>query len=286
MSFIYAIKHTTEYEGDVYKCVDIYSDTKVLLEGTSKANWGDRTRKQIEKYGLIKTIIVSSKCCISFAGNNISHAHDLLCKLYEIQQFSEDDLLKLALTIHQRAPKDEIEFIICLADETNETEIICIKNGEIQRNCTVAWIGSYDAFSCLQKYRFENLEHSDNFSTAFMYAVQHCGDDSVGGFCINVGFSNSSKEFLYKARMESVTERAKKLVSGMPILIGGNAEEGAYTAYYHESNEDVAIEIEQANITLLYTKKYRLHKEDVLNPKTKHFLLPLVVETDTGKVIE
>lgn len=286
MSFVYAIKHTIEYHGDVYKCTDIYSDTKVSLEGTSRANWGDRTRNQIEKYGLIKTIILSPKCCISFAGNNISHAHDLLCKLYEIQQFSKDELLNLALVIHRKAPNNEIEFIICLADETDEIEIICIKNGEMHRNCTVAWIGSYDAFSYLQKYRLENPALFDNSCTAFMYAVQHCGDDSVGGFCANVGFSNSSKGFLYKERMESVTERAKKLVSGMQIPIGGSAEEGAYTAYYHESNEDVAIEIEQANITLLYTKKYRLHEEDVLNPNTKHFLLPIVVETDTGKVIE
>lgn len=285
MSFVYAIKHTIEYDGDVLKCTDIYSDTKVSIEGTSKANWGDRTRNQIEKYGLIKAIILSPKCCIAFAGNNISHAHSLFRKLYEIQQFSEEDLLNLALTIHRQAPEDEIEFIICLADKTNETEIICIKNGEMQRDCTVAWIGSYDAFSCLQKYRFENPALSDNFSAAFMYTVEHCGDDSVGGFCVNVGFSNWSKEFLYKARLESVTERAKKLVPGMQIPIGGSAEEGAYTAYYHESNEDVAIEIEQANVTLLYTKKYRMHEEDVLNPDTKHFLLPLVVETDTGKVI-
>lgn len=285
MSFVYAKKYTTEYEGGVHKRIDIYSDTKVLLEGTSKANWGDRTRNQIEKYGLIKTIIVSPKCCISFAGNNISHAHDLLSKLYEIQQFSEDDLLNLALTIHQQAPKDEIEFIICLADETNETEIICIKNREMQRNCTVAWIGSCYAFSCLQKYRFENPALFNNYLAAFKYAVRHCGDDSVGGLEISVGFNNATKQFIYNFRMESVVECEQKLISGMQIKIGGNAGEGAYTVYYRESNEDVLIEIEQANITLLYTKKYRLHEEDVFNPNTKHFLLPLVVETDTGKVI-
>lgn len=285
MSFVYARKYTKEYGGCVYRFTDIYSDTKILLEGTSRLNWGNITRKLIEKYGLIKTVIVSPKCCISFAGNNISHAHDLLCKIYEIKQCSEDELLNLALTIHQQAPENEIEFIICLADETNETEIICIKNGEMRRNCVTAWIGSYAAFSNIQKYRFKNDGFSDNYLAAFKYAVQHCGDDSVGGFEISVGFSNLTKQFMYKFRMESVVEREQILKSGMQVKIGGNAEEGAYTIYYHESNEDVVINIEQANITLMYTKKYRLQDEDVSNPNTMHFLLPLIIETDSKKVI-
>ena len=60
----------------------------------------------------------------------------------------------------------------------------------------------------------------------------------------------------------------------------------AYTAHYCESNEDVIIIIEQANITLYYTKKYRIQNEDVDNKYTKHFLLPIVIESGTGKIID
>ena len=74
---------------------------------------------------MVKSIIIAPKCCISFAGNNIAHAHKLLSILYN-QQFTKEYLLDLALEIHCAAPDDDIEFIICLADEDNETELICI----------------------------------------------------------------------------------------------------------------------------------------------------------------
>ena len=86
--------------------------------------------------------------------------------------------------------------------------------------------------------------------------------------------------------MITVYEREQKVNTGALVKIAGTAEEGAYTAHYCESNEDVIITIEQANITLYYTKKYRLQNEDVDNKYTKHFLLPIVIESDTGKIID
>lgn len=124
MSFIYAKKYHEEINGEFFCRTNIFSDTKISLEGTSNCNWGTKTRKVLEKYGLIKSIIISPKCCISFAGNNIAHAHTLLSKLYDMEYFEEDKLVQTALDIHRKAPKGEIEFIICLADEKNSTEII------------------------------------------------------------------------------------------------------------------------------------------------------------------
>lgn len=284
MSFVYAIKYTRECEGHAHKCTHIYSDTKLTLDGTSKLNWGDNTRSAIERYGLIKSVIINPKCCISFAGNNIAFAHQLLEILYEMKEFSEEDLLHHALKIHTDHPPDKVEFIICLADENGETEITCIKNHSIQRNCSIAWIGSYDAFKSLRKYQSDNPARMDNHLCAFMHSMQDCGDETVGGFPICVIFDELEKGFEYQERLEIVTERAQEVISGMQIKLGGSAEEGAYTAHYRASNEDVIIDLEQANVTLLYTKKYRLNSEDVSNPHTKHFLLPIVVETDSCKV--
>ena len=284
MSFVYAIKYIRECEGHAHKCTHIYSDTKITLDGTSKLNWGEKTRSAIKRYGPIKLMFLRPKCCISFAGNNIALAHQLFETLCEMKEFSEEDLLHHALKIHTDHPPDKIEFIICLADENDETEIICIKEHTMQRNCSRAWIGSQDAFWTLRKYQSEKPELSDQYLTAFMYAMQHCGDETVGGFPIYVGFDTEEKEFVYQERLETAAERAQEVLPGMQIKLGGSAEEGAYTAHYRASNEDVVIDIEQAHITIFYTKKYRLHNKDVSNPYTKHFLLPIVVETDSGKV--
>lgn len=285
MSFVFAVKHTHEFDGCKKKLTYICSDTKVSLDGTSKETWGDKTWTLVNKYGLIKSVIVGSKCCVSFAGNNIAHAHKLLSQLYDKGMFSEDELLELALNIHRNAPVDDIEFIIAIADEEDETELICIKDGEMRRNCISAWIGSQRAFSCMQEYRLGKLENSKLYATAFNHAMHCCGDDSVGGFSISVHYDNSEKQFIYPCRLESEVVRAQEVMSGMQINMTGSAEEGACTLYYHPSSEDVAIEIGQANLMILYTKKCRLESKDSFNPHTQHFLLPILIRTDTQTII-
>lgn len=284
MSFVYAVKSPIEFDGQTHQLAHIYSDTKISLFGAIKANWGDMTRRSVERYGLIKSIIISPTCCISFAGNNIALAHQLLETLHELKKFSEEELLHHAFKIHSEHDPDDVEFIICLANEDGETEIICIKEGNIERNCLIAWIGSYDAFKALQKYRFDNPALSNSYFYAFTHALRHCGDETVGGFPIHVRFDEYTKEFEYAEGLVSVAERTQELLSGMQIKLGGTAAEGAYTAHYIASNEDVIIEFDQAHVTLLYTRKYRLQDEDTSNPHTKHFLLPIVVESDSGKV--
>ncbi len=285
MSFVFAVKYTHEFDGCTKKLTYIYSDTKVSLDGTSKETWGDKTWTLVNKYGLIKSVIVGPKCCVSFAGNNIAHAHKLLSQLYYKGMFSEDELLELALNIHHNAPVDDIEFIIAIADEEDETELVCIKDGEIRRNCISAWIGSQRAFSCMQEYRLGKPENSKLYATAFDHAMRCCGDDSVGGFSISVKYDSSERQFIYPCRLESEVVRAQEVMSGMQVNLTGSAEEGACTLYYHPSSEDFAIEISQANLTILYTKKYRLESKDSFNPHTQHFLLPILIRADTQTMI-
>ena len=249
MSFVYAVKFPIECDGQTHKCTHIYSDTKISLYGAVKSNWGDKTRCAVERYGLIKSIIISPNCCISFAGNNIALAHQLLETLHELNDFSKDTILHYAFKIHTDHPPDEVEFIICLASEDGETEIICIKEGNIERNCLIAWIGSYDAFRALQKYRFDNPVLSNSYFYTFTHALRHCGDETVGGFPIHVRFDEYTKEFEYAEGLVSVAERTQELLSGMQIKLGGTAAEGAYTAHYIASNEDVIIEYDRKRLT-------------------------------------
>ena len=285
MSFVFAVKHTFEFDGFEKKLTSIYSDTKVSLDGTSKETWGDQTWTLVNKYGLIKSIIVGPKCCVSFAGNNIAHAHKLLSQLYAKGMFSEDELLELAFNIHLNAPVDEIEFIIAIADEEDETELVCIKDGEMRRNCASAWIGSQRAFSCMQECRLGKPENSKLYAAAFNHAMRCCRDDSVGGFSIIVQYDSSEKQFIYPCRLESEVVRAQEVLSGMQVNLTGSAEEGACSLYYHPSSEYVAIEISQADLMLLYTKKYRLESKDSFNLHMQRFLLRIVITSDTQTII-
>lgn len=149
MSFIFAEK--SGY------CTQIYSDTKVTFDEQSKLNWGENTRNAMGTYGLIKSIIIRDNCCISFAGNDIRLAHKLLQQLIDLGEFSEDQLLDCALKIHRSAPLNDIEFLVCIADKHDETNIICIKEKEITFNCSNAWIGSETAFLKMQELRIREF---------------------------------------------------------------------------------------------------------------------------------
>lgn len=123
MSFIFAEKSKS--------LTAIYSDTKVTFDERSKLNWGEKTRNAMGVYGIIKSIIVRDNCCVSFAGNDVRFVHELLQEVADLGEFSEDQLLDCAWKIHKSAPPDDIEFIICTADDNDETHITCISLIEI-----------------------------------------------------------------------------------------------------------------------------------------------------------
>lgn len=51
MSFIYAVKESIKYDSCMRELTCIYSDTKISLDGTCKANWGNQTRKMMNIMG-------------------------------------------------------------------------------------------------------------------------------------------------------------------------------------------------------------------------------------------
>lgn len=132
MSFIYAEKNYIQHLDQRFPVTHIYSDTRLVIDEASSLNWNPSTLSAIKKYGIIKSIILGPRCCISFAGNNIAYAHQLLEQLHTWQSFTGKQLIDFAYQIHKSAPVDDIEFIICLADENDETHITCIKNNTIE----------------------------------------------------------------------------------------------------------------------------------------------------------
>lgn len=280
MSFIFAEKNKA--------LTAIYSDTKVTFDERSRLNWGVKTQNAMSVYGMIKSIIVRDNCCVSFAGNDVRLAHKLLQEATDLGEFSEDQLLDRAWKIHKSAPPDDIEFIICTADDNDETHIACIKNGKLSRDCINAWIGSGVAFSKMQELRMRELSmgKQPNADDLFGRALQECKDESVGYFGITTIFSSVEHGFFYTERLQMTVERRQTVKPGDKVKFRASAAEGGYTIYQHWSNEDVRLDIVQADLSILFTKKYRLDTSDSANSNTKHFLLPIPFRTSTGAVID
>lgn len=286
MSYIYAEKSYILFEDKKIPNTHIYSDTKITLDEAGKLNWGTNTYNAINRYGMIKSIIISPRCCISFAGNNIAYAGKLFEQLCERGSFSDEQLYDCALKIHQSAPPDDIEFIICIADDNDETHIACIKNNTIMVDCLTAWIGSRQAFQKMQQIRIDEgmrckVPVKIPSGEAFKRALQESGDDSVGGFDILVTYDSSKHSFLYTERMETAMERPEIVEPGKYVRTYGTAAEGGCTIYYYGSSEDVLIEIEQADLSVLYTRKIRVENGNTC----AHFLLPVPIRTSTQQVI-
>lgn len=127
MSFVYAEKIKYTLEDKQIQGIKIYSDTKVSIEGAVKTNWSEQQKKAIEKYGMCKSIIINSRCCISFAGNNIFLLQTLFDQLIKWGKFEINQLIEYAYKIHLSEHKDDIEFIICYVDDNNDKRIVCIK---------------------------------------------------------------------------------------------------------------------------------------------------------------
>ncbi|MCH5192591.1 MAG: hypothetical protein J1F11_01430 [Oscillospiraceae bacterium] len=280
MSFVYAEKSQTKFENDMYNCTKIYSDTKTTLTGAYLSNWSDKTRMAIEKYGFIKSAIINPKFSVSFAGNNTLYAHKLLEWISSKPKFTDEDVINKAFELHMSTDKDDIEFILCYVDN-DETHITCIKERNIDIDCSSAWIGSYKAFCKMQELRTSSNTSLDLFKKA----VEECEDDSVGGFIICTSYFENEQKFLFPERTELYKERQQIVQPDGEIIFSGSAATGDCTIRFHESENDVIIDFDQNNTSIIYTNKFRYSQIDIDNPNIKFFLLPIIFETDTHKIL-
>ena len=283
MSFVYAEKTQLHFEEEKINITHIYSDTKTELIGAYKANWSEEAYKMICRYGFTKCINICPKISLSFAGNNVAYAHNLLNWIYKTSKFEIDDLINKAYEIHMSADKDDIEFILCYADDENDTHICCIKERTLQRDVPSAWIGSYAAFRKMQEIRMQEDNSKNNTLDCFKRAVEECKDDTVGGFVICDRFDYGTNQFVFQERFEAYACREQMVPLGGEILFSRPAETGDCTIHYIEDPYDVIMEFYQINKTLLYTQRYRYSDKDVINTDTNHFLLPMIIDTTTNK---
>ena len=289
MSFVYAEKNRITINDDTIYTLAIYSDTKISFDNNA-SNWSEPTRRALKQYGLIKTLILNQTCCLSFAGNNIYYVYQLLNTLEDKKDFSEEYLCNQAFSIHKTAPVNDIEFIVCYV-KNNEQHIVCIKNGQMNE-CENAWIGSSETFRTMQGFRMEKLtdpayNNGGVTSELFRKALQMTNDETVGkDISIKTLLTSESNCFFYADKFESYTERSRIIPAGGDVPLIDDAAEGGFTAVYYESVDEVRIDFTQTDLTILYTNRYRLDQDDVDNPNTRYFLLPVPIKTSTQQVLK
>ena len=288
MSFIYAPKVPYDDFGQERENVQIFSETMITPRDTNGFQWGKRTLELVKRYGLVKSMILSPKCCFSFAGNDIQYANIFLDRLYKKSNCSAEELIDLAFSVHEEAGSDAIEFIICTADDEDRLTITCIKDDTVYQNCSVAWLGDKNVFEQLQRLRL--TEEKEKISDAFKLAIEKSqqpekedGRFSVGGFIVRVMYRFSEHRFVYPFHFESHYERDQTVTLGEAIQFYAPAEDGGYTATYRDSTKDFIIDLEQPNMTIAYTDRYRYAEPDSINSSTNHLMLPMLIQTDSGK---
>ena len=285
MSFIYAEKTQQENGEDITFPIKIYSDTQTIPTCAYKANWSDQAYKLVKRYGFTKSINIYSKMALSFAGNNTAYAHDLLNWMESKGTFDEEDAINKAYEIHNSTNKDDIEFIICYVDDDNKSHITCIKERQIFKDVSSAWIGSYKAFKKLQEKRLMNGSPINTELELFQSAVEECKDDSVGGFIICDYYDANEEKFMFQERLEAYSARTQIIPPGGIITFNRSAEIGDCTIHYLPDSFEVIIEFVQNRTILFYTRRYRYSEIDANNGRTNHFLLPMLVDADTNKVL-
>lgn len=285
MSFIYAEKIKYHFEDEQLDLLKIYSDTKVKLTGAVKSNWSAKQQKYVEAYGIIKSVVVSPNCCVSFAGNNIMHANDLLSFLMERGTFTLYDVVGKAYEIHHNAGKDDIEFLVCFGDGKEGTEIISIKNDSVNRDCPFAWIGSTDTFYEMQRLRTTSQQNYNSSGHFYREAVNSSVDDSVGGFVICTTYSSIRECFIYNEHNTMTYEKIQVVESGTMLKFSGDLEDGPFQMHVLETTDEVRVRFELIEREILYSSKYRLDPLDFDNQRTKHLWLPIVIDLTNGKIL-
>lgn len=285
VSFVYAQK--------IKNSIAILADTKITFcQVDSKTLFSQKSTKNIRQFGMIKNIIISRNLCVSYAGNNIILANNLLNK---IDHISLSELLNMALETNRLDPKNGAEFIICYADNKRQ-HIFQVKNGEC-KDVPLAWIGNSDAFRYFRGVRtgaFSSTVKSNNpfgveifFGTspksevekeyqavfdAFHKTVFDCEVDDVGGFVIPILFDTERNQFIYKGYIKDycVMQRSP---FGTSLQMCQGPETGAYSILFYESPTIVGVYIPQNQWGIIYNH-YRAENSDYTINQTKSFLIP------------
>ncbi len=209
--------------------------------------------------GLLKTIILNPRLCISYAGG-VDSAQGAVEEVYKIKEQTISNVKKLLIDIN-KASNYETDFLIGSLE--NQPLLYKISNGEINPTNQNHWIGDISGFNAFQRNFISNLKSTDPkhildiHSKAFENVVSSGEIESIGGFHITVHTTKKGLEYLMKMSIStgqptSFTIEANQVV---PIPFG-NAKTGAFSYSYLISNNPfhpaIGIHFPMGNFGTLY----------------------------------
>ncbi len=187
--------------------------------------------------GIIKTSIIHDNLSISFAGDS-SLADQFFKKntQFFLQQKKEEVLDK----IHQFDSDDKVDFIVCFgSSDGQDGEIVSIKNGKIERNCSFACIGTQKAYNEFNRKYFNYInDYEKTYNVTVPGIIKKCAmlqsmrevieeqkEVTVGDFCYEVFYLLNNRKFMYQSGFIICVNQPKKNFSV------GTAADGDYSIY-------------------------------------------------------
>lgn len=274
MSFVYAEKRNDT--------IDIHCDTKIGLDDYAGAIFSRRQKELVEKYGIIKTILICPEISISFSGNNIFLASKLFYQLCEKKEFTTQEVISMAYNIHLTGKIDDIEFIVA-SSEDDMLSLCCIKEHEIHNDCSFAWIGSPMAHREFQEFRNKNNNGnaSERTNMAFLETIQSCSDTSVGGFHIKAGYDPVDRIMNYKCYKSFQDSKLQLVQPGDALRFCMDAKDGGFSLEQIPiSHADLMLRINQMAPVILYSKRFRMNESDMKNSQLFSLMLPMLIQED------
>lgn len=224
---------------------------KIYIESDSRiTDINEAKRESI--YGVLKTIILFPRCCLSFAGKPY-YAEKMVKEIYKHNNVSLEYLLDKLLKYNKGA-ENEVVFILSTINNNNKTEIIKISNYQIERDLKSAWIGDIDAFNDFQKNFFElknsgKSEH-ESLTSAFAKVIENPNIPTVGDFQVTTitetgpqghfFFQYFEKFFIIRGGSQTFNikvdkEQSSNKVTFTHTMQWGSAEDGSYAICYFVS---------------------------------------------------
>ncbi|MFD2600988.1 hypothetical protein [Flavobacterium suzhouense] len=240
-----------------------FADTKVSIDIIDDTISGGNKMRVNPMQGILKTYILNSKLCISFAGK-VENCLNIIQKCKEIELPNIPFFLQNELLISN---DDNSEFIVGIS-EISKTFMYKINSSTIEQGETF-WTGEKEGFKEYQTYFHNPENYCENKFTqagnAFNELIQNTKVMSIGDFIVETVYEVDLNSFIYCERMQGF--RGERVIQikqqeTTALDIQGSNEIGSF----HVSNlvsrnpnkPAVAIYFQLANSGILFTPEYCL----------------------------
>jgi len=209
--------------------------------------------------GLLKTIILHPRLCVSYAGG-VDTAQEAIEQIYKLKELTIGNVKKLLIEINKES-NYQTDFLIGSLE--NQPLLYKISNGELNPSNQNHWIGDSLGFNAFQRNFVSNLKSTDPkhilevHSKAFENVVSSGAIESIGGFHITVHTTKNGLEYLMKMTMSigQPTLMTVKANQAVPIPFG-DAKTGAFSYSYLISSNPfhpaIGIHFPMGNFGTLY----------------------------------